>query len=108
MRSVARNHGWSDSWCWTSLQAFNREDKPGSGEVFGHLNGVDLAYRSLQGVDGMNLFDFNAVNAISQEFSPASPYILADEWQQLLLAGVGHGLGERHIDNALLGQNAQR
>ena len=85
-----------------------REDQPGSREVFWALNGVDLARRSLQGVDGMNFFDFNAVNAISQEFSPASPDILADELQQLLLPGVGHGLRERHIDNALLGQNAQR
>ena len=72
------------------------------------LNGLDLAYRSLQGVDGMNLFDFNAVNAISQEFSPGSLDILADEWQQSLLAGVGHGLRERDIDNALLGEKAQR
>ena len=55
----------------------------------------------------MNLFDFNAVNAISQEFSPGSLDILADEWQQLLLAGVGHGSRERQQDNALLGENAE-
>ena len=56
----------------------------------------------------MNLLDFNAVNAISQEFFPRSADIPSDELDQLLLAGVGHGLRERDVDDALLAENTER
>jgi hypothetical protein len=60
-----------------------------------------------QNVDGVNVFNLEPVNAVSREFLSRGSYKLSDEWEQLLLASVRHGFGDRHIEGAFLVENSE-
>jgi len=86
-----------------ALEKQKAEDRGGHS----HCRRLLKAERLLQSVDGVNVFDLEAVNAVSREFLSRGAYELSNEWEQLLLARVRHGFCDRHVEGAVLGEDAE-